>query len=219
MTSERRKFKREGEEKRRDQLIGAALELVASEGLQGATVRAIAAHAGVTQGLIRHYFASKEDLIRAAYFAHMDRMSSDSQTASEQVAGGPEARLAAFAATALRPPVADPAAFGLWASFVRIVRDDPEMKQVHRDTYLQFRDSLQSLISALPGERSDTEARHLAIACNGVIDGLWLEASIFAEGFDPDEPARIGLDAIGKILGADILSHLPPLPTIPSEQP
>lgn len=219
MTIERRKFKREGEEKRRDQLIGAALELIAAEGLRGATVRAIAAHAGVTQGLIRHYFSSKEDLIRAAYFAHMDRMSSGSQTASEQVAGGPEARLAAFAAAALRPPVADPHAFGLWASFVRFVREDPDMKQVHRATYLQFRDGLQSLIAALPGTRTTTEARRLAIACNGVIDGLWLEASIFAEGFDPDEPARIGLDAIGKILGADILAHLPPLPSAKSESP
>ena len=217
MTMERRKFKREGEEKRRDQLIGAALELVAAEGLQGATVRAIAAHAGVTQGLIRHYFASKEDLIRAAYFAHMDRMSTDSRMASEHADGGPEARLAAFAAAALRPPVADPKAFGLWASFVRIVREDPEMKQVHRDTYLQFRDALQSLIAALPGTRTTAEARSLAIACNGVIDGLWLEASIYAEGFEEDEPARIGLHAISKILGADILSHMPPPPAALSE--
>ena len=67
MTGERRKFRREGEERRRDALIAAALDLVSEGGPEAATVRAIAERAGVTPGLIRHYFRTKEDLTRAAY--------------------------------------------------------------------------------------------------------------------------------------------------------
>ncbi len=65
-TADRRPYRREGEEKRRDDLIAAAIDLVAEGGPEAATVRAIAARAGVTPGLILHYFQYKEDRTRAA---------------------------------------------------------------------------------------------------------------------------------------------------------
>ncbi|MBN9550954.1 MAG: TetR family transcriptional regulator, partial [Alphaproteobacteria bacterium] len=60
----RRKFRREGEERRRQDLIDATLDSVAEHGLQGATLRTIALRAGVTAGLIRHYFPGKEELLQ-----------------------------------------------------------------------------------------------------------------------------------------------------------
>ncbi|MFC6642882.1 TetR/AcrR family transcriptional regulator [Sulfitobacter profundi] len=68
------KFKREPAEHRREALIKATLSLIAEKGVQAATVRAIAARADVSQGMIRHHFSSKEDLITAAYEHHMDRL-------------------------------------------------------------------------------------------------------------------------------------------------
>ncbi|HEX9857849.1 MAG TPA: helix-turn-helix domain-containing protein, partial [Paracoccaceae bacterium] len=151
MIGERRKFRREGEERRRDALIAAALELVSEGGPGAATVRAIAARAGVTPGLIRHYFQTKEDLTRAAYRAVMDRMTSDNMAVLEAAPAAPEARLAAFVAASLRPPVVDAGAMGLWAGFIHLVRRDPMMAEVHETTYLRYRDLLQGLIAALPG--------------------------------------------------------------------
>lgn len=49
----------------RDRLIGAAVRLFGSEGF-GVSVRAIADEAGVSWGLIRFYFGSKEGLMAAA---------------------------------------------------------------------------------------------------------------------------------------------------------
>ena len=72
MTVTRRQYRREGEESRRAALIAATQSLVAEGGPEAATVRAIASRAGVTAGLIRHYFQTKEELIRAAYRALMD---------------------------------------------------------------------------------------------------------------------------------------------------
>ena len=68
------KFRREPAAQRKEALIQATLSLVAEEGVHGATVRAIADRANVTQGLIRHYFSSKEELIMAAYAYHMNAM-------------------------------------------------------------------------------------------------------------------------------------------------
>ena len=106
--TERRNFRREGEERRREALIAAALQLVADGGAQAATVRAIAMRAGVTPGLIRHYFHSKEDLTRAAYLHLMNQMTADNARVLETAPADPAARLAAFVAASLRPPVVDP---------------------------------------------------------------------------------------------------------------
>lgn len=203
MAEERRKFRREGEERRRDALISAALDLIAEGGPGAATVRAIADRAGVTPGLIRHYFSSKEELTREAYRALMERMNSDNAAVLDRAAD-PRAQLAAFVAAALRPPVMDAARMGLWAGFIHQVRRDADMAAVHAETYLAYRDRLQALIAALPGTGDAARQRALAIACNGVIDGLWLEGSALPGAFAVGELERIGLDAVGAILGQDL---------------
>ncbi len=205
---DRRKFRREGEERRRDQLIAAALETIAESGADGATVRAIAARAGVTQGLIRHYFSSKEELTRAAYQALMARMNGDNDAVLHNVEPDPRARLAAFVAAALRPPVMDETALALWAGFLNLVRQEPAMATVHEAYYLAYRQRMEQLIAALPGRRTAADLRRLGIACTAVIDGLWLEGSVYGRGFDGDELAEIGVRAVGAILALDLCPFL-----------
>jgi AcrR family transcriptional regulator len=213
MAADRRKFIRQGEEARREALIGAALSLMAEQGPEAATVRAIADRAGVTPGLIRHYFDSKEELMLAAYARVMGRMTEANQAALGAVQGGAKARLASFVAASLRPPVIDPEAMGLWAGFLQLVRQDARMKAVHRATYLEYRDLLERLIADLPRPEDPTRLRADAIACNAVIDGLWLEGSALPEAFAHGELETIGLQAVGAILGFDLAAHLPDEPS------
>ena len=67
MAVPRRKFTREEPQARRADLIGAVLDLMAEAGPAETTVRAIAEAAGLSPGMIRHHFTSKEDLVNAAY--------------------------------------------------------------------------------------------------------------------------------------------------------
>lgn len=210
MGNDRRPYRREAEDVRREALISAALELVAEGGPKTATVRAIAEKAGVTAGLIRHYFNSKDELVRESYRRLMDRMTSDTALVLEDTTGSPQERLARFVAASLRPPVVDPVRVGLWAGFLHEVQRDPQIRQVHVQTYLGYRDLLQTLIADLPREVSPERERADAIACNGVIDGLWMEASAVPEVFKTGEILRIGLTAVGAILGVDLLTSLRP---------
>jgi TetR/AcrR family transcriptional repressor of bet genes len=207
MTGDRRKFKREGEGPRREALISAALELLAEGGPQAATVRAIAERAGVTPGLIRHYFQNKDELTRASYYALMDQITGASTAVLETAPPEAEARLAAFVVASIAPPVMNAQALGLWAGFIHKVQTDPAIRSVHEATYLGYRDRLQALIAALPRPADPTTLRSQAIACNAVIDGLWLEGSALPEAFGPDELTRIGLISVGAILGIDLLAH------------
>lgn len=208
--AERRPYRRESEERRRDDLIVAALDLVAEGGIPGATVRAIADRAGVTPGLIRHYFSSKEDLTRVAYHRLMERMTADSAAVLQDGPDDAMARLANFVVASVSPPVADPVAVGLWAAFVHDVRRDAAMRDIHTANYLAFRDMLQGLIAALPRSTTAAQLRRDAIACNGVIDGLWLEGSILPEAFALGEIPAIALTSVGAILNVDLVAAYQP---------
>ena len=205
MAGERKPYRREAEDKRRLALIEATLSLVSEGGAAAATVRAIAARAGVTAGLIRHYFHSKEELVAAAYRHLMISMTTDTAGVLAYAPKDASARLAAFVAATLRPPVLDREAVVRWASFIQETRKSPVMLDIHRQTYLAFRDQLQGLIAALPNApASIDDQRRLAIACNALIDGLWLEGSTLPDAFAKGEVVRIGVKAVGAIVGVDL---------------
>ncbi|MGL6209212.1 MAG: TetR/AcrR family transcriptional regulator [Paracoccaceae bacterium] len=207
--TERRPYRREAEDKRREALIAAALELIKEEGPQAATVRAIADRAGVTAGLIRHYFQSKEALTREAFRALMDTMTKDNTAGLEGGPDDPLARLAVFVWSSLRPPVIDPASMSLWASFLFQVRKDPLMREVHEATYLNYRNALQGLIEATGLSTDPARNRAWAIAGNALIDGLWLEGCALPDAFAEGELSRIGLTSMGAILGVNLIAALP----------
>lgn len=212
MQPARRLYRRESEENRRSALIAATQELVAEGGPEAATVRAIAERAGVTPGLIRHYFTSKDELNRAAYRTLMDGMTAKGSDAIEGVGAQPAERLAAFIAASLRAPVLDAGAVVLWAGYMHKVRSDPDLLAVHEAGYLAYRDTLQRLIEALPRETQPGQTRREAIACNALIDGLWVEGSLLHATFAPGEVVSIGLDSAGTLLGIDLLAHTALLP-------
>jgi AcrR family transcriptional regulator len=63
-------------EERRADIVAAAGRLIARHGLEAATVRAIAAEAGCSTGVLDHYFTDKDDLLLQALSASHRRISS-----------------------------------------------------------------------------------------------------------------------------------------------
>ncbi|MFZ5676934.1 MAG: transcriptional regulator BetI [Pseudomonadota bacterium] len=57
--------KRSLKDMRRDELMEAAITVVAKEGLQRATLSQIAVEAGMSTALVNHYFESKDELLEA----------------------------------------------------------------------------------------------------------------------------------------------------------
>ncbi len=208
MAGTRRKFRREGEAQRQGDLIAAVLDLIAEGGPQAATVRAIAERAGVTPGLIRHYFQTKEDLVAAAYASFMERMIEDHRSSLEDAPQDAVARLAHFVTISLSAPVVDGRTVGLWAGFMHSVQRDPVMRALHHRSYHAFRDQLEQLIEcaleAVGRAAAPDQLRGHAIACNALIDGLWLEGGALPNAFLDGELAQLGQSAIGRLLDLPI---------------
>lgn len=203
--SAKRAWQRAPEEERRADLIRATIDCVADGGIAAATVRGVAARAGVSNGLIRHHFATKEALVQAAYRALVEEMTD----AAEGAAAGatPGQRLARFIAANCRPPVLDARNLSAWAGFIGPVGTDPAMAAIHRAGYLRFCAALEPLIAALfaaegcdPAGSVPRHARQIA----ALIDGLWLEGCLAPALFEGDDLARLALDAAGRILSTDL---------------
>lgn len=208
MSESARTFRREPAEKRKEALVIATLALIAEGGVRSATVRAIAARAEVTQGLIRHYFASKEDLVMAAYEYHMSVLTNQTAASIPVETRSYRASLASFVEASLKPPVVDPGAVSLWAGFLNTVREDARMQAIHVQTYCDFRNRLELLIADALAEAqrptTSEELRRLAIACNALIDGLWMEGGALPGAFEPGELPQIGLRSVSAIIGLEL---------------
>lgn len=201
----RRPFRRAPDHERKHDLIRATLECVAENGIHAATVRAIAVRAGVTSGLIRHYFESKNNMIEAAYRTTMTEMTALVKQASQDAENTAGDRLRQFIAANLSTPVIDIKRLTLWASFISRVHVDAAMAEIHREHYLDFRRELEPLVGDVLAEAGrpagQAECRRATIKINAAIDGLWLEGTLAPELFVKDDLVAIGVEAVEGILG------------------
>ncbi|MDR7275279.1 TetR/AcrR family transcriptional regulator [Catenuloplanes atrovinosus] len=65
--------KRVDHAERRELIVEALMRVAASGGLEAISLRHVAAEAGVTTGMVQHYFATKDDLMRFALHGIMER--------------------------------------------------------------------------------------------------------------------------------------------------
>ena len=196
MTAARQAFTRESADARRADLIEATAACLAEHGLAGTNVRAICRKAGVSPGLLRHYFGGIDDLVAATYQATSDRMDAIFADAVEAAGDDPRARLTAYLTASFRPPVTDPELLGAWTAFWALSRHDARMAEIHVESYAGYRARLGDLLVAC-GAR---DAERLAIMLTAMVDGLWLELSLDPESFGAEAAAAMVERAVGALL-------------------
>jgi AcrR family transcriptional regulator len=176
-------FTREPPDVRRQALVAAAETVLAREGVGGTSVRTICAEAGVSPGLLRHYFEGVDDLIAAAYEAVAQRIDAALDAALEEAGHDPRARLLAYLGASFASPVLDERLLAAWVGFWSLVKTKPRMAAIHAASYADFRARLEALL-AQAGAR---DTRLAAIALTAIVDGLWLELCLDPATFSPEE--------------------------------
>jgi AcrR family transcriptional regulator len=188
-------FHREGEAVRRDALITATAQCLALHGAGGISVRMVAASAGVSAGLVTHYFGSIDDLIAATYHATGDRIGALLDAAVDDAGSAPRARLSAYVEANFRPPISDPELLATWAAFWALAGSNPAIAAIRDSVAAATRAQVESLLAAC-GAR---ETRLAAIGLTALIDGLWLERSLNPATFSAAEAGALAerwLDAL-----------------------
>ncbi len=140
-------------------------------------MRAICLEAGVSAGLLRHYFGGIDALVAATYRATGARVSAAMHAAVDAVpCDNPRGRLLAFVTASFRAPIADPELLATWLAFWSLSRTVPAIGEIHDEIYAENRQDMERLILACPNAPAD--ARLAAVALTALVDGLWLELSL-----------------------------------------
>lgn len=187
--SVRQAFTRESADKRRDALIDACSKCLGKYGATGTSVRAICQQAGVSPGLLRHYFEGIDALIAEAYRDTAAHVAEALSAAVEAAGPDPRARLLAFVTASFRPPISSPELLATWLAFWSLARTDPAIGTLHDEIYADNRREMERLISACDGAPADP--RLAAIALTALVDGLWLELSLGNAPFTAEEAEAI----------------------------
>lgn len=186
-------FTREAPDVRRNALVAAAEAVLAREGVGGTSVRTICAEAGVSPGLLRHYFEGVDDLIAAAYEAVSQRIDAALDAALEAAEPTPRERLLAYLGASFAPPVLDERLLAAWIGFWSLVKTKPRMAAIHAASYAEFRARLETLLA----DAGARDTRLAAIALTATVDGLWLELCLDPTTFSPQDARVVMTRALG----------------------
>lgn len=192
-----RAFTRAEPDARRQSLVEACARVLARDGVGGTSVRAIAVEAGVSPGLVGHYFAGIDALVAETYAQTEAQVSAAIDAALDAAGPDPRARLDAFVTASFRSPVASGELLATWIAFWSLVRSREDIARQHDEQYAAFRARLEVLL----GECGVAAAalRRAAIAITALIDGLWLELCLSPQAFSAGEAeaiARAALDGL-----------------------
>ena len=128
------------------------MDCIVELGIQGTSVRAVASKAGVSNGLIRHHFASKENLIAEAY-SRTIAIITGPPLAVAAGDGTPTEKLRRFLIASISGPVAEPRILSLWATFISQVHINERFREIHRTQYVAYRAACRSLVATLVSHR------------------------------------------------------------------
>jgi betaine-aldehyde dehydrogenase len=179
------------EEARTAQLIEVTIDSLAEVGFVGSTLAQIASRAGVSPGLVAHYFGDKDGLLEAT-FRTLSRRINERMKLRSSVARTPRGRIQAVIDANLAAEEFDKRTGTAWLAFWGQVLHVHGLKRVQ--TAYQRR-MLSNLAHALRKLVPATEARSLAAMIAAMIDGVWLRAALSDWQEADSESARALLTA------------------------
>ncbi|MFW2349715.1 TetR family transcriptional regulator C-terminal domain-containing protein [Qipengyuania sp.] len=182
-------FTRAAPDARRLSLIEATGRVLAAKGAAGVSVRAICAQAGVSPGLLRHYFAGVSEAIAETYRWTGARIAEALAEAVAEAGEDPRARVLAYLTASFRPPIASPELLASYVAFWSLTRSDAAVAAVRAEVYGDFREELERLLVAWRPQLADPSLT--AIALTALIDGLWLELSLGGAPFSTGQAGEL----------------------------
>lgn len=167
---------------RRRQLIDATLEAINEVGMHDATIAQIARRAGVSTGIISHYFRDKNGLLEATMRditsqlrdAVLNRLHALPQ-------GSAERRLQAIVGGNFDETQVSSAVMKAWLAFWASSMHQP---MLYRLQQVSSRRLLSNLVSEFRRELPRQQAQEAGYGLAALIDGLWLRAALSGKPLD-----------------------------------
>lgn len=172
---------------RRRDLQAAAYEVLQEHGFGGATVARVAARAGMSPGIVHHYFKNKDELLEAA-IRYANAGIREAVIHRLGHASSPAERVEAIILGNFEPTLFTKGHANAWVSFCAQVPHSPRYERIQKAFHRRLR---SNLTHALKGALPEPDISRICGEISTLIDGLWLRRSIVGgEEFTRDEALR-----------------------------
>jgi len=159
---------------RRRQLIDATIHTIEAHGFAETTIARISRTAGLSSGIIAHYFGGKNALLAATMRSLLSELQRE-MIARLRRARTPVARIEAILGANFATDQSTPAICAAWLAFYSQVPHSPELKRLHQTYVRRLRSNLQHAFRQL---LPDTAAERAAEGMSSMIDGVWVRAAL-----------------------------------------
>jgi AcrR family transcriptional regulator len=177
---------------RREELVEATWRVLARTGMLGATMREIAREAGVSTGLLAHYFADKEDLLAFALRLSHRRVYERIHAGSQGIVGLPALRVIMLEALPLDEPRLLEAQIEM--TFLSLAMGNDSLRDLQNREFERFWDELHHRVSeaqALGEISPDLDADWITHQLIILVEGISLEAVLYPARVNPDQQREI----------------------------
>lgn len=166
------------EQLRRQELAAAAYEILQEEGIAGTTLAKVAERAGMSKGIVLHYFKGKDALLETV-MRHANSLLRDEVVRLMAEAKSPRQRVEAIIAGNFSPKFFKPEICNAWLSLCAEVPRNANFARIQRAIHARMRSNLMSALrQLLPPERHEAAV----IGITAMIDGLWLRFGLNQDG-------------------------------------
>lgn len=162
------------EEIRRKELTEAAWAVLQRQGYGGTTLSRVAEEAGVSKGMVLHYFRDKDELIERT-MRLANALLRDEVVRRMALARTPWKRLLAIVEAQFDPAFYKPAICHAWLTLCAEVPRNRQFQRVQRVIHARMHTNLMTALRPLLPE---PDAERLARSLSALIDGLWLRSGL-----------------------------------------
>jgi len=188
------------EEIRRRQLIDATIASIHEVGFADSSLSRISARAGVSTGIVHHYFEDKADLLEAT-LRQLGNNLHEAVVSRLAAATSPIDRLLAVIGGNLGPELYTPEGVSAWLAFWAQVPNNDRLGRVQRIIIGRLHDNL---VAALRPLAPAGEVASIAKLIASLIDGLWLRAALQPETPDCVADRNLVIDYLNAKLKLNI---------------
>ena len=171
-------YRRKTAAQRKQELIDAGIACLGKGGMSAFTIDQICTEAGVSRGLINHHFKTKEDLLVQIYADLTQHLVEQAGYAD------PRQQLAEIIEVSFDQHSFNKSNLRAWLSIWSEVANIPALARLHQQRYQAYTSRIADALDIMARERGTrVDSVRIARQMIALIDGLWLEYCLHADGF------------------------------------
>ena len=191
---------------RREQIVDAAVAVIAEQGLQNLSLSEIENKVGMSRGQLTYYFKAKEDILLAVFDRLVELMCQ--QQGQHEKTGGWAAKnwlhlVQMILEMILRQPPANPAFNVLQFTFLSQIGHRADFRGRLANLYEEWRTAMAQAIAGDIKERPAARSvspRALATLTQAILHGVAVQTAADPHALDPKEIVKVCLDLLENYL-------------------